>query len=261
MTETTVNSTLPLHAGGAIPVLGLGTWQMTGPPAYDAVRAALDLGYRHIDTATAYGNEQEIGRAVRDSDVPRADIFITTKFPPEQVGQERETLDASLRKLGVDYVDLWLVHWPPNREAAPETWREFVSAQERGVAREIGVSNYSAAQIDQLVAATDVPPALNQIPWSPRDYDAATVAEHAERDVVLEGYSAFKRSNLDDPVLHEIAAAHGVQPAQVVLRWHIDHDFVVIPKSSNRERLAANFAVWGFQLTPEEIERIDGLAG
>lgn len=251
---------LPLRSGTSIPVLGLGTWQLRGERGYDAVRAALDIGYRHIDTATAYENEEVIGRAVRDSGVPREEVFLTTKFPPELVGHERETIDASLRLLGMEYVDLWLVHWPPGGRAAPDTWRELVAAQQRGQARAIGVSNYSVGQIDELIRATDAAPEINQIPWSPRDFDAEVVDAHTGRGIVLEGYSAFKRSNLEDLVLVDIAAAHGVSPAQVVLRWHVEHDIVVIPKSANADRLAANYAIWGWSLTPEEVAAVDALA-
>ncbi|MEO6714594.1 MAG: aldo/keto reductase [Mycobacteriales bacterium] len=259
MTDVTVNSTVPLRGGTSIPALGLGTWQLTGDEAYDAVRAALDIGYRHIDTATMYGNEDVIGRAVRDSSVAREDIFITTKVPAERVGREKETLDASLRSLGTEHVDLWLVHWPPGGRAAPDTWKELVAARERGQARAIGVSNYTTAQIDELTAATDITPVVNQIPWSPRDYDADVVAEHAERGVVLEGYSAFKRSKLDHPELRRIAEAHGVQTSQVILRWHVEHDFVAIPKSANPQRLAENFDIWHFALSADEVSAMDAL--
>ncbi|MDQ1710411.1 MAG: 2,5-diketo-D-gluconate reductase [Frankiaceae bacterium] len=261
MTDVPVNHALPLLSGGRIPVLGLGTWQLTGERAYDAVRAALEIGYRHIDTATMYGNEDVIGRALADSGVARDEVFVTTKFPAELLGHEREALEASLGKLRLEYVDLWLIHWPPGGRAAPQTWQEFVAAQERGQARNIGVSNYSLAQITELVSATGVTPVVNQIPWSPRDYDAQLVAGHQERGIVLEGYSAFKRSKLDAPAFQEIAAAHGVTTAQVILRWHIEHDIVAIPKSSSRDRLSTNFTVWDFALSPGEVAAIDAMGG
>jgi len=251
--------TVTLRPGIEIPLLGLGTWQAKEGEAYEAVRTALDLGYRHIDTARAYGNEEEVGRAVADSGIDRSEIFVTTKLPSEEVGDAPRIIDESLAKLGLDHVDLWLVHWPPNNEARPDVWADVVAAQQAGKARAIGVSNYSPAQIDELTDATGVTPSINQIPWSPADYDADLVAAHRDRDVVLEGYSPFKRTDLDDAVLAEVAAAHGVTPTQVVLRWHLDTGVVVIPKSVNRERLAANLDVTGFSLSADEIAKVSAL--
>ena len=135
-----------------MPLVGLGTWQANGSRAYDAVRRALDVGYRHIDTATMYANEEEVGRAVRDSGLPRDEVFITTKLPSGNTGRERATIEASLRALGLDRVDLWLIHWPPSGRAAPQVWEQFVEIQADGLARAIGVSNYDERQIDELIA-------------------------------------------------------------------------------------------------------------
>lgn len=261
-TPQTPTTTLRTPGGPVpIPLLGLGTWQSEGDDAYHAVRHALDVGYRHIDTATAYGNEDQVGRAVADSTVPREEVFITTKLPPDAAGRERETLEASLRLLGTDHVDLWLVHWPPNKQATPSTWSAFRELREEGLVRAIGVSNYSVDQIDELVEATGEAPAINQIPWSPSDFDADLVAAHASRDVVLEGYSPFKRTDTGSPVLTEVAEAHGVTPQQVVLAWHLAHGVVVIPKSVTPERIEANLDVLGFSLSEEEVASIDGLGG
>jgi 2,5-diketo-D-gluconate reductase A len=248
-----------LDQGGAMPLLGFGTWQMTGARCRAAVRYALEVGYRHIDTATIYRNEREVGQAVRDSGVPREQLFVTTKLPPGNAGRERRTLDNSLRALGMEYVDLWLVHWPPRGRALIPTWKELLAVRDQGLARAVGVSNYSMAQLDELIAATGQAPQVNQIPWAPALYDAALLAEHRRRGVVLEGYSPFKNTDLRHPVLAEIAADHGVSSAQVVLRWHIDHEVVVIPKSATPQRIAANFDVFGFSLANEELRRIDGL--
>ncbi|MEU5550602.1 MULTISPECIES: aldo/keto reductase [unclassified Micromonospora] len=243
-----------------IPLLGFGTWQATGETGYKAVLAALDAGYRHIDTATMYGNEEEVGRAVRESGLRREDVFITTKLPADQVGRERETIEASLRALGLDYVDLWLLHWPPSDPGALiPTWREMLAARDANLARAVGVSNFSTPQIDELIQATEENPAVNQIKWSPRLYDRQRHAEHRDRGVVLEGYSPFKASDLSDPVLTRIAGAHNVSPAQVVLRWHLDHEIVAIPKSVTPDRIRANADVFGFSLTAEEIRDIDAL--
>ena len=246
--------------GADIPVLGLGTWQSEGDAAERAVHHALRAGYRHIDTATAYGNEAQVGRGLASSGVDRSEVFLTTKLPPDHAGRERETLETSLKDLGLDHVDLWLVHWPPNKQATPTTWAQFVALRDEGLVRAIGVSNYSIAQIDELIEATGEAPAINQIPWSPADHDADLVAAHAERGVVLEGYSPFKRTDLDHPVLAEIAAAHGVSAAQVVLRWHIEHGVVVIPKSTTPERIESNLEAVSFSLDADEVARIDGLS-
>ena len=259
MTASTSQEDVRLSEGVSIPLIGFGTWQLDGDDAYNGVRAALEIGYRHIDTATAYGNEDRVGAAVRDSGVGRENVFITTKCPPGNVGLEAQTLDASLKALGVDFVDLWLVHWPPHGEAKPDTWKAFIEALEQGKTRAIGVSNYSIAQIDELIAATGQAPALNQIPWNPFMFNAGEVGELQSRQVVLEGYSPLKRSDLGDPVLAEIAAAHGKTPAQVILRWHVEHGFVVLPRSRRRERIEENFAIFDFQLTPEDLRRLDAL--
>jgi len=259
MAGMTNSLTVALPGGVEMPMIGLGTWAVNGRRGYDAIRRALELGYRHIDTATMYRNEAEVGRAVRDSGLNRSEVFVTTKLPPERAGREQETLGASLRALGMDHVDLWLVHWPPGG-ARPRLWREFIAARKNGLARAIGVSNYSTAQIDELIDATGETPAVNQIPWSPWEHSAARLAELRARNVVLEGYSPFKRSDLRDPVLREVAAGHGVTPAQVVLRWHIEHGIVAIPKSTNPERLRSNLDIFGFTLSADEMARIDALS-
>jgi diketogulonate reductase-like aldo/keto reductase len=255
----TEGRTVKLTGGVEMPVVGFGTWQVSGRRGYEAVRSALDAGYRHIDTATMYGNEKEVGRAVHDSGLPREEVFITTKLPADRVGRERDTIAASLRTLATEYVDLWLVHWPPRGQARPQTWRELLAVRDEGLARSVGVSNYTTAQLDELIETTGEAPAVNQIPWSPWEHDPARLAEHGQRGVVLEGYSPFKRSDLGHPALARIAAAHGVTAAQVVLRWHIEHGIVVIPKSVTPERITSNLDIHGFALTEEEVTEIDAL--
>ncbi|PSL05246.1 diketogulonate reductase-like aldo/keto reductase [Haloactinopolyspora alba] len=260
----TSRDTIPevdLSDGRRIPIVGLGTWQMTGDTAYRAVRHALDAGYRHVDTATMYRNEAEVGRAVRDSGVPREQVFVTTKLQPRDAGHERRAITSSLRETGLDYVDLWLVHWPPDGQAGPATWTEFVAAREDGLARSIGVSNYSTPQIDELSERSGVTPVVNQIRWSPARYDAQRLAQLHERGVTPEGYSPFRAGDLADPVLVQIAHDHGVSPAQVVVRWHVEHGVVVIPKSATPERITANADVFGFSLTDDEMAQLDQLSG
>jgi len=243
----------------AMPMVGFGTWQLSGRRGYEAIRYALDAGYRHLDTATMYRNESEVGRAIADSGLDRADVFVTTKLPPGSAGRARATLAESLRALGTDYVDLWLVHWPPRGVAAPQLWREFLALRGEGLCRAVGVSNYSVGQIDELIAATGDKPAVNQIPWSPSRYDPARLAAHADRGVLVEGYSPLKGTRLRDPVLAEIAARHRVTPAQVVLRWHLELGVAVIPKSARPERIKSNLDLFGFSLTPEEVNSLSRL--
>jgi 2,5-diketo-D-gluconate reductase A len=252
--------TVSLGPGIAMPLLGLGTWQMRGSECRRAVRYALDAGYRHLDTATMYRNERDIGRAVRESGVGRDELFITTKLAPNDAGRERRTLEASLQALETDYVDLWLVHWPPSGGAGVQTWREFLALRDEGKTRAVGVSNYRITQIDELTRTSGQAPQVNQIRWGPSLYDAREVAEHRRRGVVVEGYSPFKTTDLAHPVLTELAERHGVTPAQIVIRWHVDHEVVVIPKSASPGRIATNFDVFGFSLDEAELRRIDALS-
>ena len=244
--------------GVEMPLVGLGTWEASDDEAHRAVLHAFEAGYRSIDTATMYGNETGIGRAIRDSGLARDEIFVTTKLLASDAGRERELIASSLEKLQLAHVDLWLIHWPPNG-ARPDVWERFIEARAAGLTRAIGVSNYSASQIDELIEATGVTPAVNQIRWAPALHDPAVVRALRERGVTLEGYSPFKETRLDDPTLSEIAARHDVSTRQVVLRWHLEHGFIVIPKSADKARIAANFDIFGFELDEDEVERIDAL--
>ncbi|MGI8867844.1 MAG: aldo/keto reductase [Mycobacteriales bacterium] len=259
-TPSSDQPTANLSNGAQVPLLGFGTWQLREKECYDAVRSALDVGYRHLDTATGYENEEQVGRAIRDSGLDRSEVFITTKLPPENAGKEAETLAASLRNLGVDYVDLWLIHWPPTGEAGVETWREFLALQGESKTRAIGVSNYSTEQVDELIDATGVAPAVNQIRWAPALFDKARADHLKDRGVALEGYSPFRASDLDDEALTTIADTHNASVPQVILRWHLEHEYIAIPKSAKPERIKANFDVFGFSLTPDEVATIDALS-
>jgi diketogulonate reductase-like aldo/keto reductase len=260
MTKAPEIPSAALPGGVSMPLLGFGTWRLRGSAGYEAVLAALQVGYRHLDTATMYGNEAEVGHALRDSGLDRGEVFITTKLPPGKAGYERKTLTASLRALGTSYVDLWLVHWPPPARALAPVWREFLALRSQGLARAVGVSNFSITQIDRLIQATGEAPAVNQIPWSPAQFDEAVLEDSLEREVTLEGYSPLKGTDLGHPVLTGIAEKQGVTPAQVVLRWHLEHGIAVIPKSAHPERIAANFDVLSFSLTPDEVAQIDRLS-
>ncbi len=249
-----------LPDGARMPLLGFGTWQIKGDDARQSVRWALEAGYRHLDTAAVYGNEAEVGAGLRESGVARDDVFITTKVPGGATGQEAELLQESLRKLGTDRVDLWLIHWPTDGGADVQMWQALIDAHKQGLARAIGVSNYSIEMIDELVAATGVTPAVNQIEWSPLLFDRDVLGHLRKRGLVVEGYSALRGGTLDHPAIVEIAERHGKSTAQVIIRWHLQHQIVVIPKSVKRERIVENAAVANFELTPEEMERLDGLS-
>jgi diketogulonate reductase-like aldo/keto reductase len=250
-----------LPHGGRMPMVGFGTWRMRNDLAHDAVLAALAAGYRHIDTATMYANEAEIGRALQDSGLDRAEVFITTKIRPSDAGRVSSVLRQSLRALGTEYIDLWLVHWPPSRKGeSRQLWNELLELQADGHVTDIGVSNYTLPEVDELIRSSGQTPAVNQIDWGPTRYDAQMLAGLAERGIAVEGYSSLKTTNLEDPMLAKIAAAHGVTPGQVVLRWQLEHNVVVIPKSARPERMAANLDLFGFALSAEEMASIDSMA-
>ncbi|MEO6511653.1 MAG: aldo/keto reductase [Nocardioides sp.] len=251
--------TITLPGGGAIPLVGFGTWQLKGDECYAACLAAFEAGYRHLDTATMYANEAEVGRALADSGVPRDEVFLTTKHNPRSGRTELDVLGRSLESLGVGYVDLWLVHAPVEDRRNLAVWESFVKAQSAGTARDIGVSNFAVEQIDRISSSTGVTPSVNQIEWRPPMYDAAVVEGHRSRNVVLEGYSALKGGVLSDGVVTGIADALGRTPAQVVIRWHVQHGFVVIPRSSKEARIRANADVGGFELTEEQMAALDGM--
>jgi 2,5-diketo-D-gluconate reductase A len=251
-----------LSGGGRMPVVGFGTWKLRNSQARQAVLAALAAGYRHVDTATMYGNEAEVGQALADSGLDRAEVFVTTKIRPSDAGRVRDILRRSLQALRTDYLDLWLVHWPPSRRGnSRQLWNELLEVQAEGVVRDVGVSNYSLPEIDDLTRSSGQAPAVSQIDWGPTLYAERVLAGHAERGIAVEGYSSLKNTNLDDPALAKIAAAHGVTAAQVVLRWHLEHDVIVIPKSAHPDRIATNFDLFGFTLTPEEVASVDAMTG
>jgi diketogulonate reductase-like aldo/keto reductase len=259
---TTDSPHVPDHAatlthGSRMPLLGFGTWQIKGDDAVRSTSAALEAGYRHLDTATVYGNEGEVGRALAESGLARDDVFVTTKVPGDRAGRAIDTLRQSLDLLRTDHVDLWLIHWPT--EVAVELWGELVEAREGGLAREIGVSNFDVDLVDEVTKAVGTTPAVNQIEWSPLLFDAGTLAEHRQRDVVLEGYSALRGGTLDHPTIVGIADRLGRTPAQVIIRWHLQHDIVVIPKSVNADRIRSNADVADLELSDDDMAALDAL--
>ncbi|MFC5831796.1 aldo/keto reductase [Nonomuraea insulae] len=258
--------TVMLADGRPMPRLGLGTWPMNDEEARQAVTHAVSLGYRLIDTAASYGNERGVGAAVADAPAAREDLFVTTKLRGSHHGYDAALrgFEESRERLGLDYVDLYLIHWPlPDRGLYVETWRALVHLREQGLARSIGVSNFTPAQIERLVEETGVWPVVNQVEMHPGFPQRELRAWHAEHDIVTESWSPLGagRKLLDEPVVTDLAAAHGRTPAQIVLRWHVQLGAVPIPKSANTERMRQNFEVFDFSLSPEDMAAIDTLAG
>ena len=247
-----------LADGGRLPMLGLGVWQIpNGPVTVNAVRWALELGYRHIDTAQAYGNEESVGRALRESGVPREDVFLTTKFYPGHRDPVAEA-EQSLRRLGVDQVDLYLVHWP--QRGPTWAWPGMERARERGLTRSIGVSNFSVRELDKVVRAGSVVPAVNQIQFSPFWYRRALLGACARHGVAAEAYSPLGTGrHLSNKRVTAIAARAGRTPAQVLLRWCLQHGLPVIPKSTHRERIEENAQIFDFTLSEEDMAELDAL--
>jgi len=247
-----------LADGSRLPMLGLGVWQVPdGPACVNAVRWALELGYRHIDTAQAYGNEASVGRALRDSGIPRDEVFITTKFYPGGKDPVAEA-EQSLRRLGVDQVDLYIVHWPGGGPLW--AWPGMERARDRGLARSIGVSNYSARELQQVIAAGAMVPAVNQVQFSAVQYRRALLEACLRSGVVLEAYSPLGTGrHLSNKVVAEVAARVGRTPAQVLLRWCVQHGVPVIPKSTHRERISENARIFDFALSDEDMARLDAL--
>jgi diketogulonate reductase-like aldo/keto reductase len=247
-----------LADGNQIPMLGLGVWQVpNGAASVNAVRWALDLGYRHIDTAQAYGNEESVGRALRDSGVPREDVFITTKFYPGRTDPVAEA-GQSLRRLGVDQVDLYLVHWP--RGDSTWAWPGMERARELGSARSIGVSNFSARELEEVIAAGTIPPAVNQVQFSSLQYRRALLDACRRRNVALEAYSPLGTGrHLSNETVNRVAQRVGRTPAQVLLRWCLQHDLPVISKSTHRERIGENAQIFDFALSNEDMIELDAL--
>jgi diketogulonate reductase-like aldo/keto reductase len=252
------SATRTLAGGVEIPRLGLGVWQVpAGGAAERAVSEALEVGYRHVDTAQGYGNEADVGRALAASAIPRERVFVTTKFRPAAADPLAE-LERSLERLGLERVDLYLVHWPKDDPIAP--WPGMERALERGLTRAIGVSNYGVAQLEAVVASADAPPVVNQIELNPFSYRRRLVAACERLRVAPEAYSPLTTGvDLGHPVVSEVARRNRRSPAQVMLRWGIERGFVVVVKTVRRERMTENAAIFDFELADEELTALDGL--
>jgi diketogulonate reductase-like aldo/keto reductase len=250
--------TRSLADGHELPMLGLGVWQIPdGPVCVEAVLAALESGYRHIDTAQAYGNESSVGRALAQSGLARDEYFLTTKFHP---GREDPAAEAqrSLERLGVDYVDLYLVHWV---QGGPTwAWPGMEATRARGHARSIGVSNFDVGELDEVMAIAQVQPAVNQIELNPFSYRRALIDACERHGIVPEGYSPLGTGeHLGDATVREISERTGRTPAQVLLRWSVQHGIPVLPKSTHRERIAENARIFDFELSGDDMAALDAL--
>ena len=254
---------IPLRGDVEIPQLGFGVFQVPPEDTAEATTLALQAGYRHIDTAAAYGNEAAVGQAVRAAGLDRSEVFITTKCFNDDHGhqQPHKAFKASLDRLEVDYVDLYLIHWPvPSKDKYVETWQAFTELQAEGVVRSIGVSNFQPAHLRRIIDETGVTPAVNQVELHPLLQQAGLRREHAELGIVTEAWSPLAQGAvLDDPVITEIAETHSKTAGQVVIRWHLQLGNVVIPKSVTPERIEQNFDVFDFHLSEREMAAIEEL--
>lgn len=254
-----------LNNGILMPQLGLGVYQVAqGEEVEQAVTHALRAGYRHIDTASYYGNEEGVGKAIADSGIPREEIFVTTKLWNDDQGAEstKAALTASLERLGLEYVDLYLIHWPvPSKNQFLETWRAMEDLYNEGHARAIGVSNFKPHHLADLLDHSHIVPAVNQIELHPMMSQLDTREYCKEKGIAIESWSPLMQAGelLKHPIITEIADAHSKEPAQIVLRWHIQSGLIVIPKSVTPKRIESNIAVFDFKLSGEEMKQIDGL--
>ncbi|WP_273727038.1 aldo/keto reductase [Brucella gallinifaecis] len=252
-----------LNDGNRIPQLGYGVWQIGNDEAISAVSEALNVGYRHIDTAAIYGNEEGTGKAINESGIARSDIYLTTKLWNKEQGYEStlKAFDESLKKLGTDYVDLYLIHWPlPSKDLFMETWRAFIKIKQEGRAKSIGVSNFQTADLERILKESDVVPVINQIELHPQFQQDELRLFHSKHNIATEAWSPLGQGTiLENPTLKTIAERHGKSVAQIILRWHIETGNVVIPKSVTPERIKENFEVFDFSLNGTDHDAITKL--
>jgi methylglyoxal/glyoxal reductase len=258
----TLDSRARLNNGVEIPRLGLGVYQAPpGEITVRAVRYALKIGYRHIDTAQLYGNEADVGRAVMESGINREEIFITTKVWNSYQGYDStlQACEGSLRRLGLSYVDLYLIHWPVEG-VSDETWRAMIKLWQQGKAQAIGVSNYTISQLMEILQNSDVVPAVDQVEFHPFLYQQELLRFCRNNRIQLEAYSPLTRGNkLNYPIIAEVAKKYDKTPAQILIRWSLQHDVIVIPKSIHKDRIRENSQVFDFQLEPEDMKTLDSL--
>ena len=254
--------TISLNDGNVFPQLGFGVWQVPNEEAAKVVGTAISTGYRSIDTAAIYGNEIGVGKAIAASSVQRTQLFITTKnFGTTSIPNARSALNESLSRLGLDHVDLYLIHWPkPRQNAYVEAWKGLVKLKEEGRAKSVGVSNFTVSHLKRIIDATGVAPSVNQIELHPRFQQKELAAYHTEHGIITESWSPLGQGTLlENPTLKALAQKHGRTPAQVVIRWHLDRGYIVIPKSVTPSRIRENFDVFDFSLDADDLAKIAAL--
>lgn len=259
---TALAPTIPLTGGTAIPAIGAGTWPLDDAEVREMCLAAFEIGYRLVDTAENYRNEAGVGRAVRESGLAREDVFVTTKFNKKWHGNAVAGVEGNLGRLSLEYADLVLIHWPnPDQDLYVRAWEGLIEARERGLTRAIGTSNFKPEHVQRLIDATGVAPEVNQIQCNPFTERTAERAFHEKHGIVTESWAPLAAGTglIGHPAVWEVADAHDVSPAQAVLAWHLQQGLLPIPKSSNRERLAENFAALGLQLTDDEVRTLTAL--
>jgi 2,5-diketo-D-gluconate reductase A len=250
-------TTIALHTGSPMPLLGLGTWQLTKDTA-GTIEKALDYGYRMIDTSGDYGTQPGIGKGLKHSGIDRESVYLVSKI--EETDDAYKATRKNLRELGLDYVDLMLIHRPPDRGAGKELWRGLIRAKKEGLAKDIGVSNYAEDQIEALIDATDEVPTVNQIEWSPFGYSEEMLRYCQGRHIVIQAYSPLTRARqLDDETLSTLAARYGKTPAQLMIRWNLQRGTVPLPKANQRRHLEEDIDVFDFEIAAEDMAVLDGL--
>jgi len=260
-----VFKTIEMNNGAVIPPLGFGTWELSREEAKHSVAAALETGYRLIDTAKIYGNEEEVGEAVRDSGLARDEVFVTTKLWTSDQGYETAlgALDASLERLGLEYVDLYLIHWPGyDEQKRVDSWRALVDARKQGKTKSIGVSNYMIEHLKELFDSSAVLPAVNQIQFHPFVYSGREelLGFCKRHGIVFEAYSPLAKGRMNDSLLADIGEKYGKSASQVMVRWAIQHDTIPLPRSSKKEHIRQNFAVFDFELSNGDMAKLDNLS-
>ena len=253
---------LKMNDNCQIPVVGLGTWKSEpGKTTSQAVLDSLEAGYRHIDTARAYDNETDVGRAVNDSGLPRADLFITTKLRNQNQGYEEaiEACEKSLNRLNCDYIDLYLIHWPL-REKRNHSWKAFIELRDRGLCKSTGVSNFTIEHLAEIEAKFGILPAVNQVEFHPYHYQKELLDYCNSKNIIIEAYSPLVHAKrMDEPKLGAISEELGKTPAQILIRWSIQRGMVVLPKSVNKSRIVENFSVFDFDIPDSMMKKLDEL--